>query len=271
MFQNIEGIITKGHLSNPKKDSKYTKAKINRVLVKDKELLQSSLFTEKQVFHTNYTDETIIQKLEEVMETSFNQAEIETVDKTYYYKLTSKGKLLTNVKKKDNGLVIKPHNREKKYLLKEGEVIPPLVDLGVMNEEGFIVKAYFDKYKQINRFLEIIEDTIGEEKSLHIIDFGCGKSYLTFILYYYLAFIKKIDFSITGLDLKEEVIQKCNQISEKYHYDSLHFELGDISLYQPSEKVDMIITLHACDTATDYAIYHAIMLKTKYLLSVPCC
>ncbi len=271
MFSNIVGVIKKGHLSNPRRDSKFLKGKVTRVLVKNQEMLQLSLFTDKQAFHENFTDDTICERLVEVMNEYFFQSEIQTDDKTYFYKITGKGKLLTNVKKQENLIQVKAHNKKKNYILEEGTVIPCLVDLGIMNDSGFVVKAYFDKYKQINRFLEIIDDTIGDEDNLNIIDFGCGKSYLTFILYYYLEFIKKINFNIIGLDLKSDVIDKCNNIRDKYNYNKLNFELGDISLYKPVSKVDMIITLHACDTATDYAIYHAIKLNTKYLLSVPCC
>lgn len=271
MFANFKGNLKKGHLSNPRKDSKYIKAKVNRVLIKNEEFIQISLFTDKQVFHSNYECNEVFLKIEELMNNYFKQAELMTDDKTYFYKLTDKNKLLTNIKNRDNLITIKSQNKDKNYIIKEGMIIPPLQDLGVMNKEGFIVKAYYDKYKQINRFLEIIDDTIKNEKKLNIIDFGCGKSYLTFILYYFLVYIKNMDVSIIGLDLKEDVIKNCNEIAKKYGYNNLKFELGDISLYKPLNSVDMIITLHACDTATDYAMYHAIKLNTKYLLSVPCC
>ena len=150
-------------------------------------------------------------------------------------------------------------------------IVPPLIDLGVMTLEGKVVKAKFDKFKQINRFLEMIEDNIVDETHLKIIDFGCGKSYLTFILYYYLTTIKKIDCEMIGMDLKADVIKKCNEIAKKYSYNHLQFIQGDISQFKEKRDVDMIVTLHACDTATDYALYYAIQMKCKYIFSVPCC
>ena len=205
------------------------------------------------------------------MEVYFNNAEIETEDYAYGYRITNKGKLLTNKRKIDKAFVVLEHNKKKKYLLEEGKVVPPLVDLGVMTNEGKVVKSHYDKYKQINRFLEIIEDNIEQEKSLKIIDFGCGKSYLTFILYYYLTEVKNIDCEIIGLDLKEDVVDNCNKIAIKYGYNNLRFLKGDISKYSENDKVDMIVTLHACDTATDYALYYAIKMKCRYIFSVPCC
>ena len=258
--------IKKGTLSSPKeKTSKYIKAKIQRITIKNEEKLQIALYTSKQVFHE------ISFRLNELLDLYFNNAEIETEEFIFGYRITNKGKLLTNKRRNNQSFVVLEHNKKKKYLLEEGHVVPPLVDLGVMTSDGKVVNSHYDKYKQINRFLEIIEDSISNESYLKIIDFGCGKSYLTFILYYYLTEIKKIECDIIGLDLKEDVVDNCNKISSKYSYNKLHFLKGDISKFSQNDKVDMIVTLHACDTATDYALYYAIKMKCKYIFSVPCC
>ena len=166
------------------------------------------------------------------------------------------------------------HNKTKQYILKEGQPVDFLVGLGVQSPDGKVTKAKYDKFRQINRYLEFIEDVLEElpkDRTIRIIDFGCGKSYLTFAMYYYLHELKGKDIRVTGLDLKTDVIDHCNALAEKCGYDHLHFEKGDISTYTGADRVDMVVTLHACDTATDYAIEKAIKWGAKVIMAVPCC
>lgn len=276
MLENIEiKSIIKGTISNPRNNSKYIKGYIRPVEIKGNSMMQIELFTKTQSFAHNYNYDEFSEIINTIMLDSFFQLNIITNEYNYSFKYTKKNHLLSNkIKNKEiKTLLNVSHNKQKKYILNDGNIIPPLVDLGVMTQDGKIVPSYYDKYRQINRFLEIIDDTIKDfkEQELNIIDFGCGKSYLTFIVYYYLVNIKKIKTNIIGLGLKADVIKKCNEIAKNYGYNSLNFEIGDISLYKPHFRVDLIITLHACDVATDYAMYHAIKLHSKYLLSVPCC
>lgn len=262
-------------LSNKKNSSvEYNKIVFTLKEKNTKEFYQMEKYTDTQVFHENIEVDELINKVNEEVMQNYKQVSVWATDYNFDMKISKKGKVLLNKKKSDNSkLISKKHNKEKNYILKEGMLIEPLMDLGVFTKEGKVVNSKYDKYKQINRFIEIIDDEIknNEFKELTILDFGCGKSYLTFVLYYYLVEIKKIDAKIIGLDLKEDVIKKCNETAKRYNYENLHFERGDINGFKYNNKVDMVITLHACDTATDYALYNAIKWNSKMIFSVPCC
>ena len=266
IFENkIEKII----FSNPAKNFEYKKIIVE---LKQNSFLVSA-FTNTQVFHKNIKTENILNFILE-NEKNYSQFNFFSENCEYAIKISKKEKIffnksnLKNKVKTDNN-----QNRKKNYILKENTFIEPLIDMGIFNKDGKIIASMYDKYKQINRFIEIIDDNIKNynKSKINIIDFGCGKSYLTFVLYYYFKVIKKIDVNIIGLDLKEEVIKNCNETALKYGYDNLKFELGDINGFTAPFNVDMVITLHACDTATDYALFNAIKWNAKYIFSVPCC
>ena len=271
----IEEKIIKVVISNKiNKDVKYNKIGILLKEKKNKEYYQIEKFTDKQVFHENIEIDELENKLIEYIEGKYKQVNAWSENTTYDLKISKKGKVHLGKKGSNNEKVAKKsHNKEKNYILKEGMIIEPLIDLGVFTKEGKVVNSKYDKYKQINRFVEIIDDEVKkrEDKELTILDFGCGKSYLTFVLYYYFVKIKNIKVKMIGLDLKEDVIKKCNEIAKRYNYEDLYFELGDINGYKYNNKVDMVITLHACDTATDYALYNAIKWNADMIFSVPCC
>ena len=257
-----------------KKDEKYNKIAINLKENNKNKFYQIEKFTDKQVFHENIKINEISDKVSELIFGNYKQMTAWSNNEIFDLKISKKGKIFLGKKKNDNSkIVAKGHNKEKNYILKEGMIIEPLIDLGVFTKEGKVVNSKYDKYKQINRFIEIIDDEIkkNDYKELTILDFGCGKSYLTFVLYYYFVKIKNINVKMIGLDLKEDVIKKCNDIAKIYNYENLHFELGDINGFKYNNKVDMVITLHACDTATDYALYNAIKWNSKMIFSVPCC
>lgn len=283
-------------LSNPQDKSYiYKKTVIQSFYNKNIMHYQVERFTEKQAFHENIEVNKLSEVVLDAFPSCYKQLNVFLEDGDVDYKVTKKGKLLSNRHKetsklkrgnsysstecsvKDNtrgNIHSNTHNRRKNYILEEGMVVPPLVDLGIFTKDGKVVNSMYDKYKQINRFIELVDDVIKKypcEKELNIIDFGCGKSYLTFILYYYLVCICGLKVTMTGLDLKADVIEKCNATAKKYHYDNLHFELGDINGYKTDKPVDMVVTLHACDTATDYALYNAIKWNAGIIMSVPCC
>lgn len=259
--------------------SGFDKIKINYISSKGGGIYQAEKFADKKVFHENIEKENIREALVAMLE---NFKQVSSISKEYVcdLRISKKGKILFSKNTQKNEFnEKKEHNVKKNYILKEGEIIEPLVDLGIFTKEGKIVNSKYDKYKQINRFVEIIDDEIkkieeeyrNKNKVLRILDFGCGKSYLTFIIYYYFTKIKNMRVEIIGLDLKRDVIENCNKIAKKYGYENLKFELGDINGYRFDKSLDVVISLHACDTATDYALYNAIRWKARMIFSVPCC
>lgn len=274
-------------ISNSSNSEFIKKVKVRPIHLKDRIKLQVTTYRGTKVFHKNYEREDFFTLLEQYVtgyateeepekSVKFKQIVIQTTREQVTVLVSKKGKITIkeNKKKKELPKPITAHNRTKNYILKEGTAVPFLIDLGVMTREGKVVQSKYDKYRQINRFLEFVEDVIEElprDKELTILDFGCGKSYLTFALYYYFKNLKGYNINIVGLDLKEDVIRNCNALAKKYQYDKLTFLHGDIAEYEELEQVDMVVTLHACDTATDYALEKAIQWNAKVILSVPCC
>ena len=253
----------------------FIKIKVRPVMIRDSLYFQVSRYTDKQVFHENMTAEDALETLSGWILHDFRQAQIRMQNEMVTVLVSKKGK--ATVKSKKAACIETQnleHNRKKQYIIEEGTAVPFMIDLGVMTESGKIIRTRYDKYRQINRFLEFIEDILPElptDRTVHIIDFGCGKSYLTFAMYYYLKVLKHYDIRITGLDLKQKVIEDCQALADRYGYDGLQFLCGDIADYNGTDEVDMVVTLHACDTATDYALYKAVKWHASVILSVPCC
>ena len=265
-------------ISNPVEKQGMSKVKIRPLKQKDLLLFQSEEFIGNQAFHKNLTKEECADYAADLLDGTFRQLELESAKGQVRVLISKKGVpgiKLRRIPQKITALpVVTDHNRQKNYILKEGTPIPFLVDLGVMSENGTIIKSRYDKFRQINRFLEFIEDILPrlhKDRENVIIDFGCGKSYLTFAMYYYLHVQKGYSIRIIGLDLKQTVIDNCNRLSESYGYEKLRFYHGDIASYEGVSQVDMVVTLHACDTATDFALAKAVSWGASVILSVPCC
>lgn len=275
--------------SNPRSREHFLKLMVRPVLLRGTLHFQIEEFTEKQAFQKNLTREPALEYLMSQLETLYRNGEAVSAFGTLTILIGKKGTVTLKERKAASeknpekktaermtapGTVLLTHNRIKKYVLPEGTPVPFLVDLGVMTAEGRVVKAKYDKFRQINRFLEFIEDILprlSRERTNTIIDFGCGKSYLTFAMYYYLKEVKGYSIRVIGLDLKKDVIALCGRLAEKFGFTDLTFLHGDIAHFEGVEQVDMVVTLHACDTATDYAMAKAVHWGAKVILSVPCC
>ena len=275
--ENLMLAVLSGQRSKEKEAP--SKVRIRQIELKGSVCYQASSTVGSKVLHSNYSREEVIAYVEQsLQEGGFSQLQVQGRCKDGSVLVSKKGKITVKVKEHQakEPVQILAHNRVKQYILKEGTPVPFLMDLRVMNKEGKIHRPAYDKFKQINRFLEFIEDilpALSREREVTILDFGCGKSYLTFAMYYYLKELKGYDVNIIGLDLKEDVIRKCNGLAEKYGYEKLHFLCGDIAEYEGVQKVDMVVTLHACDKATDYdyALAKAVEWDAQVILSVPCC
>ena len=292
----VKGTMVKMIISKPAdKSNPYKKIVIER----KREYFQAAKYTEKQVFHDNVKPEGLYEYLTELILNAYLQVNAWDMEKEHIILLSKKGKvtyktkMLPKVQKtvavdsvsavdeaehaqqaRENAEVsYTSHNRKKNYILEEGQIIPPLVDMGVFTKEGKVVKSMYDKFRQINRFIEMIDDGVRDyqKDEIHIIDFGCGKSYLTFIMYYYFTEVRHMKVQMLGLDLKEDVICKCNETAQKYGYDNLRFEMGNINGFKTPFDVEMVVTLHACDVATDFAIAAAVNNGAKVCAIAPCC
>lgn len=262
-------------ISNKRKNIESQKVVVHPFFKNEKLLFQFETFRGKQVFHENKEKEGAVCEMFRLLSEDFKQMEMETVKEKITVLVSKKGKATIRRKQEITCNQVKnlSHNRKKEYLLPATEV-PFLVELGITTRDGKVIDKKYKKYRQINRFLEFIQDVLPKlpkNKKLTIVDFGCGKSYLTFAMYYYLKIQKGYELQMIGLDLKEDVISHCNELAQKLGYDELTFLQGDISSYDGVDSVDMVVTLHACDTATDFALEKAVRWGAKVILSVPCC
>ena len=271
-------------LSNSRHPEQTQKVKIRPVLIREELLFQETAYRGTQAFHENFTAEQLTDRICTALQEQFRQGEFSAKTLQATVLVSKKGKLTLKVKNsgkaprtaasEEEELQALAHNRTKHYILEEGKPVDFLVGLGVQTPDGRVTRARFDKFRQINRYLEFIEDVIDElpkDRTIRIIDFGCGKSYLTFAMYYYLHELQHRDIQVTGLDLKTDVIKHCNELAEKLGYDRLKFERGDISTYEGTDVADMVVTLHACDLATDYALDKAVKWGARVILAVQCC
>lgn len=262
-------------VSNPrKKQSECKRIKIKPVIIKDEYILQFESIINNKAFHENRDEDEAAEKIIKDLTDDFKNMFIKTEKHEYQCMVSKKGKLTCKKKDVENTTLDLSHDRKKDYIIPDNEKCDFLIELGVMDEKGKVYKKKYDKFRQINKFLEIVEGTIDGENldgKFRIIDFGCGKAYLTFGLYYYFNKILKKDVEIIGLDLKEDVIEFCNKTSENIGYDKLQFVKGDIADFNSDSNIDMIVTLHACNNATDAALVKAVKWDVDYILSVPCC
>ena len=280
-IKELQNLISSGlidlTISNPEKSETLSKIKVRQMELKGELCYQIEEFTKTQAFHKNVSLKELQEIFPSYFEGRFRQAQLRTETEEVQILVSKKG-AISILRKKTKAPAFKPmplaHNRTKNYILNEGTPVPFLVELGVMTKDGTVTKPKYDKFRQINRFLEFVQDilpALPKNRTITILDFGCGKSYLTFAIYHFLKVLHGLDIRILGLDLKKDVIANCNRLAQKLGYSELTFLHGDIADYEGMNQVDMVVTLHACDTATDYALAKAIGWDASVILSVPCC
>ncbi len=265
-------------LSGTRDRKRAEKVKVRPVLLKGTLSFQETLYRETKVYHVNYEKEEAVEKLLEYIKTLFRQAQVAALGEEATVLVSKKGAVSLKRRRKEvqqeTGERDLAHNRARRYILPEGEPVDFLVGLGVQTPQGQVVRSKYDKFRQINRYLEFIEDILDKLPSgrqVRIIDFGCGKSYLTFAMYYYLHQVQRRDIRVTGLDLKADVIARCSALAAELGYEGLDFQVGDIGSWQEEGGVDMVVSLHACDKATDYALEKAVKWGAAVVMAVPCC
>lgn len=272
----INGSLSKAIISNRKNKSEDGPLKITIKPFDQKGTTkyQFERHFQKKVTHENLDPEEASELTMQLLQLDFKQGDFKTTEGEYQVLVSNKGAARIREVSSKKHLIDLAHDRKKNYILQDGEPVDYLVHLGVMSPEGAVYKKKYDKFRQINRFLELVEDTVDTLKgkeTINIVDFGCGKSYLTFALYHYLSSIRGFDINIVGMDLKKDVIDFCNDIAEKLDYENLKFICGDIADYVPVSEIDMVVTLHACDNATDIALVKAAQWGARVIMSVPCC
>ena len=265
----LKGEYVKIVLSDPQKNSPYKKIVLKR-LSGAKIRFQAEQYTATQVFHRNL-DGAESYLAEQVL---YFKSMYVWGKESYALRL-SNGALLS-AKRVDSpqGIAPQTHDRKKEYPIMEGEDMPIFVKLGIFTQENKVVRTKQDKFKQINRYIQMLEDVLkefNEGDEINVVDYCCGKSYLSFAVYHYLTYTRKLKVSLTGIDLKTEVIENCAALAKEYGYDGMTFYAMDIKDYTPPKEVDLVISLHACDVATDYVLYSAIQAGAKRIFAVPCC
>ncbi len=257
--------------TDPQDGAPYKKVVLRPVMLKEERHFQAEMFTDKQVFHKNLAANQLAQWFDAEVDGKYRQILVNMTDKSVTYLRSSKGKVKRLQQSAARSSIAERHNRPKNYILNEGDNIPALVDLGIFTAEGKVVSGMYDKFRQINRFAEILDDVFKHHSgALTLLDFGCGKSYLTFIVYHYLTNVRHIDARIIGYDLKADVVDNCNRLAAKYGYGGLRFEVADVSKDKLYDRhIDAVISLHACDTATDHALHFAIAHNVPYIFPSP--